>query len=403
MLLIALPIVVYSLTGSALSTSGAFIAELGPGVVLAPLAGRLADRLDRRRLMLTVTLLQALTLLPLLVVHSRAQLPILYGVIVAQASFATMFDPAKHALLATLLAPGELVSGNSLIALNQAVGRLVGGPLGGLLVAAGSLRTIVIADAASFLVAAGLIARLPARRAAPLPATPGDESIESVPARHPFRSVLGDARVRAGLLVAFVAEIAQGIFVVLFIVFVARRLHGGSSEIGLLRGVQAIGAIGGGLALSLLVRARGRAPGALIAGAALTFGAVDLMIWNGPVLTTDTAVYAALFVLAGAPGVVLDAGLVSLFQLAGRDGTRGRIFGALGLVSNAGQAIGMLAAGALTAQLGLMALLNAQGLLYLTSGILAAGLLAETGRRRTNLISRDRARRLAETAAPPCP
>jgi hypothetical protein len=188
-------------------------------------------------------------------------------------------------------------------------------------------------------------------------------------------------------LVAFVADIAQGIFVVLFILFVARRLHGGSSEIGLLRGVQAIGAIGGGLALSLLARSRGRAPGALIAGAALAFGAVDLMIWNGPGLTTEPAIYAALFVLAGAPGVVLDTGLVSLFQLAGSDGNRGRIFGALGLVSNAGQAIGMLAAGALTARLGLMALLNAQGLLYLAAGVLAAGLLAETGRRRASPIS----------------
>jgi hypothetical protein len=253
-----------------------------------------------------------------------------------------------------------------------------------LLLAAGGLRTIVIADAASFLVAAGLISRLPTRRAAPRPATPGDESAGPGPARHPF---LGDARVRAGLLVAFVADIAQGIFVVLFILFVARRLHGGSSEIGLLRGVQAIGAIGGGLALSLLARSRGRAPGALIAGAALAFGAVDLMIWNGPGLTTEPAIYAALFVLAGAPGVVLDTGLVSLFQLAGSDGNRGRIFGALGLVSNAGQAIGMLAAGALTARLGLMALLNAQGLLYLAAGVLAAGLLAETGRRRASPIS----------------
>jgi MFS family permease len=393
MLLIALPIVVYGLTGSALGTSGAFIAELAPGMVLAPLAGRLADRLDRRRLMLTITVAQALTLLPLLAVHSRAQLPIVYGVIVAQASFAAMFDPAKNALLPTLLAPSELVSGNSLIALNQALGRLAGGPLGGLLLAAGSLRTIVIADAVSFLVAARLIARLPPRPTEPLSAIAGPGSRQPGDARPSFRSVLGDARVRAGLLVAFVAEIAQGIFVVLFILFVARRLHGGSSEIGLLRGVQAIGAIGGGLALSMLARAR--APGALIAGAAVAFGAVDLTIWNGPALTTATAVYAGLFILAGAPGVVLDTGLVSLFQLAGPDGTRGRRFGALGLVSNAGQAIGMLAAGTLTAQLGLMALLNAQGLLYLTSGILAAGLLAGFGRRRAGPGL------LTETVAPP--
>jgi MFS family permease len=68
MLLVALPIVVYGLTGSALGTSIAFLAELAPGILLAPVAGRLADRADRRRLMLTITTLQALSLLPLLLV-----------------------------------------------------------------------------------------------------------------------------------------------------------------------------------------------------------------------------------------------------------------------------------------------------------------------------------------------
>ena len=48
LLFIALPIVVYRLTGSALGTSFAFLAQLAPAIALAPLGGRLADRLDRR-------------------------------------------------------------------------------------------------------------------------------------------------------------------------------------------------------------------------------------------------------------------------------------------------------------------------------------------------------------------
>ena len=86
--------------------------------------------------------------------------------------------------------------------------------------------------------------------------------------------------VAAALLVAFIAETAQGIFVVLFIVFVARRLHGGSAEIGLLRGVQAFGAIGGGLLLA--VRGDRWRPVVLVAVAATAFGLLDLTIWNGP-------------------------------------------------------------------------------------------------------------------------
>ena len=110
MLLIALPIVVYGLTGSALGTSGAFLAELAPGVVLGPLAGWLADTVDRRRLMLVVSFLQALALLPLLLVHGRSGLGWLYAVIVVEAALAALFDPAKNALLPTLLEPAELVA-----------------------------------------------------------------------------------------------------------------------------------------------------------------------------------------------------------------------------------------------------------------------------------------------------
>jgi MFS family permease len=367
MLFIALPIVVYGMTGSALGTSFAFLAELVPGIVLAPMAGRLADRLDRRRLMLALTALQALSLPALLLVHGSHGLAIVYAVILVQAGLSALFDPAKNALLPTLVPSTELVSANSLVALNNGLGRLAGGPLGGLLLAAGDLRTIVVADALSFGAAAWLIARVPSSTRTSSPPSGGDAE---PPTPRGFLAVLRHRRVRAGLVVAFVAEIAQGIFLVLFIVFVARRLHGGSSEIGLLRGIQAVGAIGGGLILTAL--ARGRSPASLIAGAAIAFGIIDLTIWNAPMLTTAIGLYVVLFVVVGAPGVVLETGLISHLQLAGRDRERGRIFGALGLVGNAGEAVGMIAAGVLTGPLGLTTLLDAQGLLYLLAGALAA-------------------------------
>ena len=367
MLLVALPIVVYRLTGSALGTSAAFLAELAPGVLLAPLAGALADRLDRRRLMLLVTLAQAVCLLPLLAVHARGGLAIVYAVIVVEAALATLFDPAKNALLPTLVPPGELVSGNSLIALNNGIGRLVGGPLGGLLLAAGQLHAVIIADAASFLIAAGLIAsvRPVTTRPAPVPDGP-----TSAPAPR-------DAPVTLALAVTFVAQVAQGIFVVLFILFVARRLHGGSGEIGVLRGVQAVGAIAAGAILGLRGGRRVGGSGlgeaaTMIAAGALAFGLISLLVWNLPHLTTSSGVYVLLFVVVGAPGVVMTTGMVTYLQIAVSDRRRGRAFGAFALTGNAGQAVGMVAAGLLTGPLGLVAILESQGCLYLVAGLIAA-------------------------------
>jgi predicted MFS family arabinose efflux permease len=371
MLLVALPIVVFQLTGSAVGTAAAFAAELGPGIALAPVGGRLADSLDRRTLMIALSGLQAGVLLPLLLVHDGHGLVIVYGVIVTQSSLAALFDPAKNALLPALVEPDQLVAANSLAGLGNAVGRLAGGPLGGLLLAAGSLHAIVVVDAVSFVAAGVLIARLPRDLAPPARRGSGESSGSAETARASaggLRRVIRIPAVAAALLVVLIADIAQGIFVVLFIVFVARRLHGGAAEIGLLRGVQAIGAMAGGIVLA----ARGDRwrPVTLAAVAGLAFGILDLVVWNGPLVTRSEAVYVALFVCVGAPGVVMETAGITFLQRAAGDGERGRVFAALGLVENAGQALGIVIAGALTAPLGLTALLNVQGSLYLAAAAL---------------------------------
>lgn len=381
LLFIALPIVVYRQTGSALGTSFAFLAELGPAIALSALAGRLADQVDRRRLMLTVTAAQALSLLPLLLVGAHSGLAIVYAVILTQSALSAMFGPAKNALLPTLVARGDLVSANSLVALGEGVARLVGGPLGGVLLAAGDLRAIVIADVASYAFAAGLIARVPG--SPPRPA-PSSSHATVRPSRARSWDVLRHRRVRAALAVSFFADIAQGIFLVLFVVFVGQRLHAGAGVTGLLRGVQAVGAILAGLVIASA--ARSRSPVKLMQGGALAFGAISLLVWNLPSLTSDVALYAVLFAVVGAPGVFMGTGMISFLQQSGGEHERGRIFGALGLADNAGEAVGMVVAGLLTGPLGLGAVLDLQAGIYLATGLLLGGAL----KRATTTPSADR-------------
>jgi hypothetical protein len=114
----------------------------------------------------------------------------------------------------------------------------------------------------------------------------------------------------------------------------------------------------------------------MVAFGAFIFGLLDPFIWNAPALTVSLGLYVSLFVAAWPPGVVLETGLMSRLQIAGPEAARGRVFGALTLVTNAGQAAGMLAAGVLTAPAGLMVLLNLQGCPYLLAGTLAVGALA---------------------------
>ena len=364
LLLVSLPILIFQRTGSTLGTAYAFLIELAPYILLAPVAGVLADRLDRRRLLIGLSLAQAAALVPLLL---SPRLPVVFTVIAVEAALAALFDPAKNALLPTLVGPDDLVSANSLVGLNQNLGRLVGAPLGGLLLAIGDLRAIVAADAASFLLAVVLIAGV--RVAAATASAPSPPAADR-PAGRPFTR----RTVSVGLLVTGVASVAQGVFVVLYVVFVARVLHGDAAETGLLRGVQAIGAIGGGLLLAVTARIR---PARLVGLSCLVFGLVALATWNAPRLTTAVPLYVALFVLAGVPGVAMMAGMVTVLQQSTVDGERGKVFAALGMVSAAGQAIGMVGAGLLGDRLGTVTVLNGQAGMYLLAGFLALAFLAD--------------------------
>ncbi|WP_127474446.1 MFS transporter [Microbacterium sulfonylureivorans] len=370
MLFIALPLVVFQLTGSAVGTAFAFLLELVPAVVLAPLAATLVGRFDRRWLMVVVNIGQALALLPLLFVHGAGELPLAYAVILAHASLSTLFEPAKNTLLPELVDSERLVSANALNGLNQSLGRLIGGPLGGILLLAGDLGLVVVVDAASYLLSAILIASLPAPAPASTKRAPGSPQQKS-PEEKPegLLAALRIPRLRGAYTVIFVSSIAQGMFLVLFVLFVLGPLGATEAEVGILRGVQAIGAIAAGITLGIFVR--GTTPRILAVASLFAFGALSLITWNLPALTTGIGFYLMLFAAVGAPGVIMIAGLMTVLQDETTPRQRGAVFAAVGLLSALGQATGILLSGLADGPIGVTPLLELQGCLYLLAGMVA--------------------------------
>jgi MFS family permease len=381
LLLVGLPVWVLERTGSSLVTATVFIVGLLPTLVAGPLAGVLVDRWDRRRTLVAVSLAQAGFLLPLLAVDGREQLWIVYLVTAVEATLAQLNGPAFGALLPTLVGKGELVAANGLVGLNGNLGRLVGSPLGGLLVELSGLPGLVLGDALSFLVGAALVAlvRTPST-AAPATGTPPPTPTGGVARewRDGLAVTLRSRPLRWGLVVSALAAVAQGVFTVLFVLFVTRVLRGDGADVGLFRGVQAIGGIGGGL---LVVAMSGRlTPRSLLGASLLAFGGISLAIWNGPQLTTAAPLYAGLFVAAGVPAIAMLTGLSALVQTETPDAYLGRVFATYLGTFNGLQALGMLAAGLLGDALGVVAVLNGQAVVYLLAG--AVALLALGGRRR---------------------
>jgi Na+/melibiose symporter-like transporter len=188
-----------------------------------------------------------------------------------------------------------------------------------------------------------------------------------------LRVILGDRGLRWGLVVNGLAAVAQGIFTVLFVLFVTRVLGGDGADVGLLRGVQAIGGLLGGVVVVGL--ARRLEPGRLLGVSLLVFAVIDLAMWNGPLVTTSQWLYLGLFVAAGIPGIGFLTGLTALVQERTEDAYLGRVFATYYGAFNGLMALGMLLAGLLGDTVGVVPVLNGQAGLYLLAGVVAVATL----------------------------
>ena len=370
LLMIALPLYVFAATGSALGASTVFIAELLPVLVFGPILGVLVDRFDHRRTMIALTLAQGLALLPLLLT-SPDRLWIVYLVAAVQAGLAAGLQPARQALLPRLVLSHQLGSANSLVAVSDNLARLVGSPLGGIVFATLGLGGVVVMDVASYLVSAALL--LLARVDAPA-------AVTTAPAVGLLKDLVGGiSTIRRTpplcviLIIECLAALAQGVFLVLFVVFVVRILGANDTEVGLLRGVQAIGGILGGLVVGLFIRRLSTRT--LIGWGFLFFGCTALVTWNFAPVSTVVVFYVALFVAMGIPAIATTAGTITLVQTITPPGSIGRVVATMSSLALAAQGVGLVTAGILADRIGVLPILDAQAVLYLTCGVLALLLL----------------------------
>lgn len=371
MLLVALPVYVFQLTGSALIMSTVFVVELVPALIFGQVAGVLVDRWDRRRILVVGGSVQAALLLPLLAATTVDRLWIVYVVAAIQACLARLCAPAKAALVPTLVTRDQLTGANALSAVSDNLARLVGSPLGGLAIQFLGLVGVVIVDAVTYVLSALLAAGVRTR------IEPTETKVAKAPGRPSLvsdwldgiRTIRGTPPLPAVLFIGALSQVAQGIFVVLFVVFVLRELNGSGGDVGLIRGVQAIGGVAGGLAIGWLSRRLG--PRALVGWGFVIFGVISLVTWNAPAITTAIGVYVGLFIVVGVPGVATMTGLMTTVQSVTPPTHLGRVFAAFETGAGGLQAIGVLLAGALADRLGVVAILNVQAGIYCLCGILA--------------------------------
>lgn len=152
------------LTDSGLALSTLFLARFLPLFVLSPVAGVLADRFDRRRIMILSDALRGLTVLGFLLVREPSDVWVFYLLTVVQFSLSALFTPARGATLANVVPPADLVAANALDSLTWSTMLALGAFLGGVVAALFGAETAYVADAVSFGLSAVFIARVALKR-----------------------------------------------------------------------------------------------------------------------------------------------------------------------------------------------------------------------------------------------
>lgn len=310
---IAIALLVYARSGSALAASATYACSYLTYLLAGPFLASLGDRYPRREIMLGCDVARALLVALLLV-----GLPLwaVFAVLVLVGLLAPPFDSARGAMLPEVL-PGEAYTTGSAVigALSQA-GQVLGFLLGGGLVALLGVRGALLVDALTFVLSAAAV--LVAVRRRPVPPRTGarptllSDTVAGVGVvlRHPALRYL----LSMGLLVAAVGIPAEGLAVA-----VAAEQGHGSLAVGLLTAAQPAGFLVGSALLLRLAPAR-RLPliPYLVGATCLPLLATPFAPW--------TWLVVVLWVVSGAAGavqVVVNAGYVERCPPA----VRARAFG----------------------------------------------------------------------------
>ncbi len=144
-----------------LAVSGYLVARLIPPLLMRPYAGVLADRFDRKRLLIISDVLRALAVLGLLITTQGPEfLPLIYVFTVIQFLISSIFEPARNALMPSVLYRDQLVIGNTLSSVTWSAMLAIGAIIGGIVAELFGIQTALIIDAGTFIASALIVATL---------------------------------------------------------------------------------------------------------------------------------------------------------------------------------------------------------------------------------------------------
>ena len=355
---------VYRLTGSSLLLGVvAFVSQI-PIFLLAPVAGIVADRYNRHRIVIatqSTSMVLALTLATLTLTGKIRVWEIM--VLASCLGVVNAFDvPARQAFLIDMVGREDLLNA---IGLNSSMfngARIVGPAIAGVVVASVGEGWCFFANGISYIaVITGLLMmRLTRRASLQHHGSAFENMIEG------FRFARHTAPVRALLILIGFVSLAAMPYTVLMPIFAGRILHGGARQLGMLMGATGVGALLGALTLASKSGVEGLGKwvwrAASVFGVSLIFFAWSRHLWLS----------MAFLVPAGFGMMLQMAATNTLLQVMVPDRLRGRVMSLYSMMFIGMGPIGGLLGGALAARIGAPWTVSMGGLICLTGGAIFA-------------------------------
>ncbi|KAB2972152.1 MFS transporter [Streptomyces sp. SS1-1] len=336
----ALPLLAVTLTDRPLPIAAVTACGYLPWIVFGLLGGAVADRVDQRRAMWTVDALRGalVAAFAVAVALGHASIGLLIALAFTLTTLQTLFDNASTALLPALVDRDALGAANARLMTGQRIaGGLLGAPAVPLLLLSGAAAPF-LADAATFLLAAALVASLrtppPDRAARPEGSTLRREITDGL------RTLWRDRALRGLCAATALCNIGMGALVATLVVLVTGWLDAGTTGYAVASTAYAAGSLAGGLGHGPITARLGLTRAVLAAGL-VQIGALVVM---GAVRSlTALAVALAVF---GFMGMVWNVNTTTLMQRRTPADLLGRVASAFRTLAVAGAPLGALLGGA---------------------------------------------------------
>ena len=385
---IALAILVFEATGSMLQMGIMLAVTTAPAILIGPLAGVLADRYERRMVMIAADLGRALLVLlvPLMAPYGLGPV---YAIAFGLASVSLFFDPARLAVIPEIVPDDALLTANSMDQFGTSTAELLGLAAGGAIVALMGASSAFYVDAGTFIVSAILIWTIRTRTQ---PATIAAESAAYSPWAHMrrelaegLRSIWNSPVLRTLTLIYSLAAFAGMGVITLVQVLALFSFEGGAATLAVFDIAITVGLLLGGVLVNRATVSQGLA----LAGGMVVFGVQALGLalmasyisadgWGGPAIalfgSSWSVVYVvtlALLLVGGVANTFFVVANITITQEHAEPSVRGRVFALrFALVRVAGIA-GLVGAGALAEVAGVAVAYVAVAIPMVVAGVAA--------------------------------